>query len=1168
MKRRWRVSRFAHNSIIDSIIVILFVLGIAISLKAQTGSLRLEGTVWDSSDKPISGAQLTAVEENTGHQSSTISEKDGYYRFLVLPPGLYTVTAKATGRQDVIHQHIFLFTLEGTSENFSFEIGPVPPREIGPGERPQLLDSDMAGSFTRREIEALPLLHRDPLALLVYQPGVQIAGGKEGQSTVNGARRAMTAIRMDGVSIADALTPTLESSFLPIDPDSITDFRIITTGSNAEFGGSGGAQVTITSRPGAKTWSGSIFDSFRNKRLNARDVFDKSYGVSPPQDTRNMFGAFASGPIGNKSLFFANFEGNRTDQEIIRNRTVLTPAAKTGVFQWYTPDDNTRNASTVKAFNIAASDPRRLGINPTVASILAKLPDPNNFDIGDNLNTGGFRFKNPTYLQRERADVRYDRELNPSHRIFLRFNLDRADGTDLSNNADAAFPGEPSGTIVNNNWGFAIGSDYTLSSGKINELRVGYHRTEGKLKRPSRTTGSMLLANSWTNPLDPSFPGSSNSSVFEIADSFSHIKDLHTLKYGFTFRRTQIGSVDSSGVFPTITFGTDNGNAPSSTIGPSVQSNISETDRQTFEKLYNDLLGRIESVSQTYYSSLTSMLPAGTGRKSSYSSKEYDGFIRDTWRITPDFILNLGLRFEMSTAPKEANGFQGVLDQASQISSAANISTFKMIPGNKWYSNLKDFAPRAGFAWDIFGSGTMVLRGAYGIYYDRPIGAITNFIDKNSYGFAQTIPVYPNSAGTDVRLSNNYTLPAQPGIQASQPPDTRASSVAVWDPKLKTPRIHQYNLTLQKRWSWAGAMLEASYVGTRGKKLFQYLNLNQTKTDGDFLKNYKELQALRDMGTPPSANNTIVKIFGSPNAAITALQGSNIDSGEAGIAADNLDKNAYGQFGKYAAAGVSDFYIRNFPQFDRFLFGTNAAESWYDSLQIGIRKSTNNCHLRAFYTWSKALDTISSDGVGYVSPSDSFHPTQDKALSDFDRTHVLNIAWDYALPVWRNPESDSDAPGWIRAMLGGWNLGTIWTWESGAHFSVNSGFQNRYAGVSSLANFQGNHNMGNVFDNNGIVYWFYGNQASAFSDPQAGQAPNSGRNSFSGPRYFNLDVLFHKQFKIRDNKSLQLRIEGYNVFDNVRYGLPNSNLHDFAFGIITTTQGTPRKLQAALRFQF
>jgi hypothetical protein len=1156
------VTRFSLNFITCSVITILLVSAFTIPIEAQTGSLRLEGIVWDPSGNELRDVQLTAVEAITGLQYETTSDRYGYYRFLVLPPGIYAVTAKAKGFKDVTHKNIFLYAPMSMSDNFTLDGS---EKAIGPSEHISLLDSDMAGSFSLLELEALPLQDRNPLALLVNQPSMQINGGSENVSTVNGARRMMNAMVRNGISITDPVSPIIGTSLMPTNTDSIEDLQFVNSGGNAEYGRSGGSQVIMASRSGSKTWSKSIYDYVESKSFNANDFFNNSHNLPRTLYTRNMFGAVASGPIGKKTLLFANFEGNRTDQNIIRYRLVPTSTAKTGVFQWFAPDDTVRDSTTVKSFDIAANDPRKLGIDPTVASILTKLPDPNTFEIGDGLNTGGYRSYNPAFMDQERFEARLDRNINNRLRLSLNFYSNHTNGTDIANNADATFPGEASGTMNSNIWGLTVGSDYTLSPMKINELRVGYFRIATDRNRPARSTGPMLLANSWTNPLDPSFPSSSNSSAFELSDNLSHAKGLHTLKYGFTFQRTQLGSVDNSGVFPNITFGTDHGNQPLSSIGPSEQSEISSTDRQTFEKLYDDLLGRVESVTQTFNSSLTAMLPVGTGQNRSYASQEYSGFIQDTWRYMPRLTFNFGLRYELATTPKELNGFQGVLDQASQISNNASISNFKLVAG-KWNSaSLKDLAPRIGFAWDM-GSGTTVLRGAYGIYFDHPIGAITNFIDKNSYGFSQTIPFYPNSPGTDRRLSDTISLPTQPGLPASQPLDTRATSMAVLDPNLGTPRIHQFHLTLQTAPKmFKGAILEVSYVGARGKSLFQYLNLNQSKINGGFLQAYNELKAYRDAGTPVPSSNALVRILGSPIAALNALGGSSLDSGQVGIAADNLDRN---YFGSYASAGVSDFYLRNFPQFNAFLYGTNAGSSWYDGLQIGVRKSTYNYHFRSYYAWSKSLDTMSSDGDDYVRPSNSLNPANDKAPSDFSRKHIFNFAFDYAIPIGRSPQGDSDTPKWVTAVLGGWNLGMLFIKESGSPFSVNSGLQTQYAGVSSLADFSGNRNMGTLFRNFGAIYWFYGDQLTQFTYPQAAQPGTSGRNSFTGPGYSNLDVVLHKKFQIGEKKFVQFRMEGYNVLNKVNYGLPHTDLADPAFGTITTTKGNARQLQLALRYQF
>ncbi len=1135
----------------------------AIPLEAQTGSIRLEGIVSDPTGNPLPNAVLTAVEENTDYEFEAVSDGEGHYGFPVLVPGIYTVTAESEDFRDVIHRRIFLFSPGSTVENFAFEVSEI-DIEIGPDIRPDISESRTSDSYTQPNIEALPLWNLNPLALAAYQPGIQINGGQEALSTINGTRQTMNAITMDGLSIADPITNRLDYSLLKTNPDSVSYMQIVTTGANASYGRSGGGQIVMLSRSGVQSWSGNLYDYFSNRMFNANEYFNNANEIPQSGFNRHIFGATATGSVAEKTFVFANYEGNRTAQGLTRNRLVLTETAKAGVFQWYTPDDTTRDEETVQSFDIAVNDPRGLGIDPAIESILARLPEPNNDRIGDGLNTRGYIFDNAVKTDQDRATARVDHTLNANHRMFFRFNWERINDVDVLNNADARFPGEVHGKHVENNWGFAVGSDYVFNPLMINELRVDYLRPKTELERSARTSDPMLMANSWTNPLDPSFPRSYRSSILEISDTLSLLKSRHSFKFGGSFRRKLQSSVDFGGAHPNVTFGRENGNAPLASIGPSEQSEISSADRITFENLYNDLLGRIESVDQTYYSSLSSMLPAGTGRERDFAFSEFALFVQDDWKIHPNLTLNLGLRYEMNTVPEETNGFQGVLDQAAEISSTANISNFNIVQGNSWYArDNNNFAPRVGFAWDIFSSGSLVLRGAYGMYYDSLIGGIASTIDQYSYGFSQTVPLYPNAAGTDVRLSDGIPLPVQPGVPLSQPPASRSASVAVLDAKLKTPRVDHFSLKLEKP-LW-GAILEAGYVATRGKDLFQYLNLNQTKTDGDFLEAFLQLQEYRNMGTPVPPSNTLMRIFGSPLAALNALGGYNFDTEQVGIAADTLDRNYYDD---YAAAGVSDFYLRNFPQFDQLLFGTNAAESWFDSLQIGIRKSTYNYDLRAYYTWSKSLDTVSVGCAACVRPSDNFNPKIDKAPSDFARTHVLSIAWNYRLPFMRDRDSDMDVPKWANYAFGGWELGTLWIWESGAPFSVDTGLQNLYAGVSSLANLEGSRKLGQISHVANRTYWFRPEQVELFSFPKAGEIGNSGRNSFTGPRYFNLDAVLRKNIWIGEETSVQFRFEAYNLFNNSRFANPINNLYDPLFGVVTSTNGNPRRIQMALKLQF
>jgi hypothetical protein len=712
----------------------------------------------------------------------------------------------------------------------------------------------------------------------------------------------------------------------------------------------------------------------------------------------------------------------------------------------------------------------------------------------------------------------------------------------------------------------------------VNELRIGYIRPKAELKRPARLTTPMYLANTWSNPLDTSYPREHKSPALEIVDNMSQSMNRHSLKFGASYRRASQGIVDYSGAYPNITFGRDSedqGNIPDSFIGPSEQLEISEFDRIKFENIYNDLLGRIESVNQVFYSKPSSTLAVGSPRTRNFVTHGFSAFVQDDWKIRRNLTLNLGLRYEMRSSPREQDGLQTVLDKASGINPSAQISNFTVSAKNSWYStSWKNLAPRVGFAWDINGSGNTVVRGAYGVYFDHINGAITDFVDQNSPGLSQTVSLYPNSDNGDYRLKDGVPSLAVPAA-VTAPSVTRSQNAAVLNPSLKTPRVDQFNIMLERK--LLGILLEFGYTATRGKDLFQYTNLNQTKTKGDFLQAFQELKDYRDNGTPVPQTNTLAKVFGSPMAAFNFIKGSNFDSGEAGVAADQMDLNF---FDKYDAAGVSQFYLRNYPQFDKLYYGSNTAKSWYDSFQFGIRKTTNHLNLRVYYTWSKSLDTMSSDGQFYVAPSDSFQPKSDKAPSDFDRRHVLSAAWNYAIPFGRNRNTDSESPNWVGGVFGGWTFGALLVRQSGQRFTVTTGLQNLFAGVSGMADLDtgeddtdassahGSRTMGAIYKNAGNIYWFNPTQAAYFTNPAVGEVGSSGRNSFIGPRYFNMDASLHKRFYLKDDRYVQLRIEAFNVFNNTHYGLPGTNLNRGDFGIISRTIGSPRSLQVALRLKF
>jgi hypothetical protein len=328
------------------------------------------------------------------------------------------------------------------------------------------------------------------------------------------------------------------------------------------------------------------------------------------------------------------------------------------------------------------------------------------------------------------------------------------------------------------------------------------------------------------------------------------------------------------------------------------------------------------------------------------------------------------------------------------------------------------------------------------------------------------------------------------------------------------------------------------------------------------------------------ASNTLVRLFGSAQDAVLAIGAGVIDRGQAGSAADSVDRNYYQ---RYAQAGLSDFYIRNFPQYNFVYQGTNEGRSYYDSLQLSLRRQAGNARFAFNYTWSKSIDNGTTAGGGFEYYNiDNFNMRLNRARSDFDRAHVLIGSGTYALPVGRSGrQRDADWRRWVDAVAGGWDLGVLSIWESGTVFFVRSGLQTAGTSAQTLANFTGDRKIGAVDRRGDGVYWFSPEQLGRFSPPAAGEIGNSGRNAFRGPRLFNTDLSLSKRFHITEKLSVQFRAEAYNLFNNVNFGNPGANLVPVAaLGKISSTVrgqpgaplgepfGGPRVLQLALRVQF
>ena len=934
---------------------------------AQTDTGRLEGSVQDATGAVVPAAKIAITNIKTQTHAETISDAQGNYVFPSIQPGTYNLTAEASGFRKTVIDTIEINVSAIVAQIVKLEVGQTTESvEVQANTvSVQTTDSQISRAITMRDIDTLPSLGRSPIILSAYQPGVQINPGDTTFSHINGNRGGSNNATLDGIDVNDSLVPRLGLSLTSNNTDSIQEFRIVTTAGKAEYGRSAGGQVELITRSGTNAYHGNIFDYLRNTDLNANDFFNNQSGGAVPKLIQNTYGASAGGPIKhNKTFFFANWQGQRTQQDTVRNRQVLSVLAKQGIFEWKDANGN------VQQYNIVANDPRHLGIDPTVQKqSLALLPNPNNTDTGDGLNVVGYRFNNPTPSSSDQATGKIDHNLTDNHRLFFRWSDQHNTSIDSLNNADPTFPGQPAGTQGGHRWGYSIGADSNLNSHTVNEARFGYQSSSVLFFRP-RQPSTSIISNDYTDPIATAFSQGRNSPVTEFTDNITRIHGNHTFKAGINIRHTLQTGFNDNAIYPNITFSaTNNGNTPPTTIGP---QGLNTTDRTNFNRLYNEILGRVDQNTETFLSNLKTFQAPGTTRQRDYVLFEQGYFLQDDWKINRKLTLNLGVRWDIFGSPNEKNGLQGTFDQVNAISYSSQINNLTVKPTSSFFpTDFNNFAPRFGFAWDPWGNGKTAIRGNYGIFYDRNVGATVNTVDGGTPGFTQPVNVRPNTSGTtDVRISDGIPAPAVTGSPALTPPPTRSVTTAsIYDPNLKTGYVEQYGLSIQRELS-KSTVLDVAWVANRGKKLFFNVNLDQAHAYGDFLTSFKELAAFSDNGhndgPAVSANNVLSRMFGGAVNAAAKVGATNLTQGLLGTVAANIDNNL---FASYATGGLSDYYLRNFPQFQTLGYGTNLGLSWYDSMQVSLRRNTGMLKTNINLTYSHELDNTNQEGNGSDIPA-------------------------------------------------------------------------------------------------------------------------------------------------------------------------------------------------------
>ena len=1149
----------------------------------QTQTARLVGTVHDSTGAVVPNAKVTAVHMATKVRTEASTNANGDYVLPALQPGNYELIVEAPGFRKAAIEGIELDAAANVSQSVTLEVGQMTEvvEVTANAINVQTSDSQVANSVTIKDIATLPQLARTPITLAVFQPGVQINPQANGSSSgadysfahVNGLRQGSNNNTLDGIDVNDSVAPRIGLSLTANNTDSVEEARVVSSSGKAEYGRSAGGQVQLITRSGTNQYHGNGFDYLRNRDLNANDFFNNSAGVPIPVLIQNVFGGSFGGPIKKNKLFiFGNYQGIRTHAQGIQNTLVPTATALQGIYQW-----QPAGGGPVQQYNIVTNDPLHKGIDPTVASLLKLYPAPNNNNCSgaDGLNSSCYSFNFPNGSYSDQFTIKADYNINEKNHIFERTSWQRNSAIDSLNGAQNVVPGQDPGTQGGKRWGVAGGWDWTISPNLVNEFRYGHQSASVNFNRPERVAGPMVSFNTWTTPILTAFPQGRNSPVNQYTDNLTKIHGNHTFKFGGQLRFTKQYGFNAAGIYPNISLSTANGNILSSSLIP---AGLSSTQLTVFQGMWNDLLGRISSVGETYYSNLTTWQAAGTPRVRNFLFHEYGFFGQDDWKVNRKLTINLGLRWEFYPVPYEQDGQQGVMTPINMFNTAGLIDNATVQPSSHWWgNNWKNFAPRVGFAWDPFGDGKTSIRGSFGVFNDRIVGAATSSVDGATPGFSQAVTLFPNStSGSDVRIGTSPPLPSQPASPALTPPTTRQVALDLMNPNLQTGYVLQWNLNIQRQIA-KNTILDVGYVANRGIKLFFQTNLDQSYIyNNGFLTAFNQIAGnLSNLGAVP-LSNPIASIFGSASAAVSAIGSSVFSTGQVGTAANTTDVNNYS---KYAAAGISEYYLRHFPQFSNVLIGNNDGRSAYNSLQVRLQRQFGAFRVAANYTWSKSIDNDLStatggEGNGFAAPLDSFNERLQRGRSNFDIPHAFTMTSQYTLPIGKGHALGGNMPRWANTLVGGWDLGALMIWESGSPFTVSSGRATGPSTANTWADYTGSRNIGSVMtSNNGIgpgVYYFTPAEIANFAEPAAGSLGNSGRNTFRGPGFFNIDMSLVKRFELFERKYLTFRAEAYNFVNNPDFANPGVNFggNAIAFGRISAAVNNPRIVQLALRFDF
>jgi hypothetical protein len=1181
---------------------------------AQGTTSRVTGQVTDSSGGRIPGATVTLTNDATGISFTTVTSDSGNYLFDAVQVGRYSLAVELQGFKRFVSSDNPVNIGDPTTINAVLEAGGL-EETIEVRASSQLVQVSTSGNlgttFDLRTIESLPIVGsrgRNPLSLVLTQPGVVSGANTGGGVHVNGARDRSWNFTLDGIDTNESSAGGSNFSPLRTNPDALAEFKVLTGNTTAEYGRNSGGQVAMITRSGTNNLSGTLFYFDRRPEYNANEWENNIDGLPKRKFVQRMPGFSVGGPVRrNQTFFFANAQWLNADQTRTLTRTVYTAEARQGLFRYNTGgrnlpagvagasvDANGNPLVPTATYNVAAGDPQQRGLDPTILRMLLNTPLPNNFTTGDGLNTAGFTWTPPEKEEQLDFTTKIDHTFNSRNSAFVRFSKGYQNTLcDSVNAGESFFPGLP--CLVNTNrspYNWAGNWRWVPGGSLVNELVVGQNHFTFDFLNPT-ANAALPTFSSFTG--GPTIPEDFTIGNLRTVDTYQFVNNLtwskaaHSLRFGTNMRfqrHTDVrGSVGGVNVAPVVNFSTTINTVDPATFGIPGTINT-QFDRPLLQSHINLLLGRVGSITQGFVQQGNTYGPGGTVFDFAADYPELDFYAQDTWKPRSNLTFDIGLRYEVKMTPRNPDDLIARPNQSMAVGQAPS-NTLRWSQGDLFDTDWNNLAPSLGFAWDPRNDGRSVIRGNYRLAYDR----LNTFLLSSA--IFQSIPGITTSVvNTSFGQAGGRLADGLPSLQPTvspadflQPPAVGSGSIRVVDPAMQTPITHGWALSYQKA-LFRNAVFEVAYVGRRAEHLLGAYNVNQAEIfDNGFLDAFRTVQA---GGESPLMNQLLLPdtrraTNETGSAMVRRLFASNLSLNSVAALAASLGTRVQGGRTLPELAGLGDYFFFPYPQFLGGVIVLDSEDySRYHALELKLDRRFANGYSYLFgYTLSRSRDTRSFDPafttVGTANaqsasstPFNIHNRDLNYALSDFDRTHVFQAQAVYELPFGRGRRFAGNAGRAADILIGGWTLSGQLIAQSGRPMTVYSGANTLSNIVQTPANCDGcSSKFGSIHDEGGLAWYFRPDERAKFSTPGPGEFSNVGRNFFRGPSSRDLNLSLAKRTAIVGRQVLEIRADSTNVLNSPVWGFPTLTATSSLFGRNRTPfSNNSRKVMLGVKYYF